>query len=139
MKNLVSDYLKSLDQFLQSSIRLGNAIRNALLPVIPDLRVNVSFTSLDFGSAMFKNKSFDEDTESLVSILESVFNMRYATIPEKACVVHFDSFFGIYLNRETAQRVREILDEALNANGPIQLRLDFKDQEEEARDGISSL
>jgi hypothetical protein len=87
---------------------------------------------------MFKNKSFDEDTESLVSILESVFNMRYVIIPEKAYAIHFDSFFGIYLDRETAQRVREILEGALNADGPVQLRLDFKDQEEEARDGISS-
>jgi hypothetical protein len=132
MKNLVNDYLKSLDQFLQSSVRLGEAIRNALLPVIPDLNVHVTFTSLDFCSDMFKNKSFDEDTESLVSILESVFNMRYATIPEKAYAIHFDSFFGIYLDGGTAQRVREILEEALNADGPVQLRLDFKDQEEEA-------
>jgi hypothetical protein len=88
---------------------------------------------------MFKNKSFDEDTESLVDILESVFNMHYINVPEKACVAHFDSFFGIYLDGETAQRVREILEEALNADGPVQLRLGFKDEEEEARDGISSL
>jgi len=138
MKNLVNDYLKSLDQFLQSSVRLGEAIRNALLPVIPDLRVYASFTSLDFISDEFKNKDLNEDAESLVSILESVFNMRYTTIPEKAYAIHFDSFFGIYLNRETAQRVREILEEALNADGPVQLRLDFKDREEGISDGISS-
>jgi hypothetical protein len=138
MKNLVSDYLKSLDQFLQSSVRLGEAIRNALLPVIPDLSVYVSFTLLDFVSDTFKNKDLDEDTESLVDILESVFNMHYVNIPEKACVTHFDSFFGIYLNRETAQRVREILEEALNADGPVQLRLDFKDREGGISDGLSS-
>jgi hypothetical protein len=138
MKNLVNDYLKSLDQFLQSSIRLGEAIRNAILPVIPDLNVYVSLNSLDFTSDEFKNKDLDQDAESLVSILESVFNMRYVIIPEKAYAIHFDSFFGIYLDRETAQRVREILEGALNADGPVQLRLDFKDQEEGARDGISS-
>jgi hypothetical protein len=138
MKNLVNDYLKSLDQFLQSSVRLGEAIRDALLSVIPDLNVYVSFTSLDFISDEFKNRDLNEDAESLVDILESVFNMRCVNIPEKACVTHFDSFFGIYLDRETAQRVREILEEALNENGPVQLRLDFKDKEEGARDGISS-
>ena len=139
MKNLVNDYLKSLDQFLQSSIRLSEAIRNALLPVIPDLKVYISFASLDFVSNTFKNKRFDyEDTESLVSILESVFFMNYINIPEKAYVAHFDSSLGIYLDRETAQQVRQILEKALNENGPVQLRLDFKDREGEISDGLSS-
>lgn len=128
MKNLVNDYLESLDQFLQSSMRLGEAIRNALLPVIPDLNVYVSFTSLDFTSDTFKNKDLDEGAESLVNILESMFNMNYVNIPEKACVTHFDSFFGIYLNKETAQQVRQILEKAIDGSGPVQLRLGFKDE-----------
>jgi len=131
MKDLVNHYLKSLDQFLQSSIRLGDAIRNALLPVIPDLNVYVSFTSLDFTSDTFRNKDINEDAESLIDILESVFNMRYINIPEKACVTHFDSFFGIYLDKETAQQVRQILEKTINGSGPVQLRFDFKDKEEE--------
>jgi hypothetical protein len=120
MKDLVNCYLKSLDQFLQSSIRLGNAIRNALLPVIPDLNVYVSFTSLDFTSDEFKDKDLDQDAESLISILESVFNIHCINIPEKACVVHFDSFSGIYLDKETAQQVRQILLRKLSM-GPVQL------------------
>jgi hypothetical protein len=139
VKNLVNDYLESLDQFLQSSIRLGEAIRNALLPVIPDLKVYVSFASLDFVSNTFKNERFDyTDTESLVSILESVFCMNYINIPEKACVTHFDSFFGVYLDKETAQQVRQILEKALNENGPVQLRLNFRDEEEEVQNEFSS-
>jgi hypothetical protein len=110
MKNLIDDYLKSLEKFLQLSITLGEAIRNALLPVIPDLNVYVSFPSLNFHSEMFKNKAFDKDTERLVNILESVFN-------EKGYAIHFDSFFGIYLDRETAQQARQILEQALNENG----------------------
>jgi hypothetical protein len=109
-------------------MRLGEAIRNALLPVIPDLNVYVSFTSLDFTSDTFKNKDLDEGAESLVNILESMFNMNYVNIPEKACVTHFDSFFGIYLNKETAQQVRQILEKAIDGSGPVQLRLGFKDE-----------
>jgi hypothetical protein len=112
MKNLVNDYLKSLDQFLQSSVRLGEAIRNALLPVIPDLNVQVSFPLLNFHSEVFKTKAFDKDTERLVNILESVFN-------EKGYAIQFDSFFGIYLDRETAQRARQILEQALNENDSV--------------------
>jgi hypothetical protein len=139
VKNLVDDYLESLEQFLQSSIRLGEAIRNALLPVIPDLKVYVSFASLDFVSNTFKNERFDyTDTESLVSILESVFCMNYINIPEKACVAHFDSFSGVYLDKETAQQVRQILEKALNENGPVQLRLNFRDEEEEVQNEFSS-
>jgi hypothetical protein len=126
MKNLVNDYLKSLDQFLQSSVRLGEAIRDALLPVIPDLSVYVAPVVFHFSSYKFNNEDIDENAESLVDILESVFNLSYIET-EKICIIHFFSVFGVYLDGKTAQRVREILDEALNADGPVQLRLDFKD------------